>query len=149
MSAQAHQHLTAPAFSDHFFVIIRSSPGKVAAVGIHEAGILSTHARTDLRADVRMSGCQDVGCRMSLCSAYLAMLTPDPDQYFLFHSATALSRQPRDMHWGGWNMTGVFNSQQIRPVYLVMLVYFASNVLAAACLYPIPTSVHPWSLSGW
>ena len=56
----AHHHLTAPAFSDHFFVIIQSSPGKVAAVGIHEAGILSTEdqGRTDLRP-----GCQDV--RMS------------------------------------------------------------------------------------
>ena len=54
MSAQAHHHLTAPAFSDHFFVIIQSSPGKVAAVGIHEAGILSTEDQD--RSAARMSG---------------------------------------------------------------------------------------------
>ena len=54
----AHHHLTAPAFSDHFFVIIQSSPGKVAAVGIHEAGILSTEEGPGqiCGPDVRMSG---------------------------------------------------------------------------------------------
>ena len=66
----AHHHLTAPAFSDHFFVIIQSSPGKVAAVGIHEAGILSTEEGPGqiCGPDVRMT---DVGCRsaqlMSRC----------------------------------------------------------------------------------
>ena len=74
--------------------------------------------RTDLRP-----GCQDVGCRMSVCSVDVAMLTPDPDQYFLFHTATALSRHPRDIPCEGWDMTGMFNCQHIRPVYLVMLAY--------------------------
>ena len=60
----AHHHLTAPAFSDHFFVIIQSSPGKVAAVGIHEAGILSTEEGPGQdRSAALMSGCRmsDVG----------------------------------------------------------------------------------------
>ena len=59
----AHHHLTAPAFSDHFFVIIQSSPGKVAAVGIHEAGILSTEDQDQDRSAARMSGWRmsDVG----------------------------------------------------------------------------------------
>ena len=70
--------------------------------------------------DVRMT---DDGCRMSVCSVDVAMLTPDPDQYFLFHAATALSRHPRDIPCEGWDMTGIFNCQHISPVYLVMLAY--------------------------
>ena len=50
---------------------------------------------------------------MSVCSVDVAMLTPDPDQYFLFHAATALSRHPRDIPCEGWDMTGMFNCQHI------------------------------------